>query len=103
VLTKLLQGIDLQVHLLLEVHLLLAGRDGGRANSHRARLLGLNKTARRTGLESGKEAIGSFPDQRPDSEDCSTPIRTLAPRVRPSPLRREGRGGLPGRLLPRSH
>jgi hypothetical protein len=34
---------------------------GGRANSHRARLLGLNKTARRTKSEGGKETIGSDP------------------------------------------
>jgi hypothetical protein len=86
VLKKLLQGIDLEVHLLLEVHPLLAGRDGGRANSHRAGLLGLNTTARRTKSEGGKETIGGLPDRRTDCADRSTLIRTLAPRVRRSPL-----------------
>jgi hypothetical protein len=74
----------------LQIHLLLAGGDAARANSHRARLLGLNKTARRTGLEGGKEAIGGLPDRRTDCADRSTLIRTLAPRVPRSTLRREG-------------
>jgi hypothetical protein len=104
VLKKLLQGIDLQVHLLLEVHPLLTGRDGGRANSHRTRLLGLNKTARRTKSEGGKETIGVLPDRRTDCADRSTLIRTLAPRAHRSRSWRDGRGrGLPGKSLPRCH